>query len=78
MHSSMCVATAARGLPGGIGGNLGVFICPYHACAYNLNGSLRAARDMPPEFDFAALGLKEIDIRLVEGLDLHLLRRYAA
>ena len=49
-------------------GNLRVFICPYHAWAYNLNGSLRAARDMPPEFDPAALGLKEIHIRLVEGL----------
>ncbi len=49
-------------------GHAKVFICPYHAWAYNLDGTLRAARHMPGDFDGAALGLKEIALAVVEGL----------
>jgi phenylpropionate dioxygenase-like ring-hydroxylating dioxygenase large terminal subunit len=45
-----------------------VFVCPYHAWSYNLDGSLRAARQMPAEFDRAAYGLKGINAVVVEGL----------
>jgi phenylpropionate dioxygenase-like ring-hydroxylating dioxygenase large terminal subunit len=49
-------------------GKVGVFICPYHAWVYNLDGSLRAARDMPQDFDRAAHSLQEIHLRVIEGL----------
>ena len=50
-------------------GNAGKFFrCPYHAWSYNLDGSLRAARQMPAEFDRAAHGLKGINAVVVEGL----------
>jgi phenylpropionate dioxygenase-like ring-hydroxylating dioxygenase large terminal subunit len=46
----------------------GVFVCPYHAWSYNLDGSLRAARQMPPGFDRSAHGLKAVHARVIEGL----------
>jgi Rieske 2Fe-2S family protein len=46
----------------------GVFVCPYHAWSYNLDGSLRAARQMPAGFDRAAHGLKPVHARVIEGL----------
>lgn len=49
-------------------GNAKVFICPYHAWAYNLDGTLRAARHAPEDFDRAAYGLKPIHVRVIEGL----------
>jgi Rieske 2Fe-2S family protein len=51
-------------------GNAKVFICPYHAWAYNLDGTLRAARHMPEDFDGSTYGLKSIHLRVVEGLIL--------
>jgi Rieske 2Fe-2S family protein len=49
-------------------GNAKYFICPYHAWTYGLDGSLRAARHMPHDFDTARHGLKEIKLRVLEGL----------
>jgi phenylpropionate dioxygenase-like ring-hydroxylating dioxygenase large terminal subunit len=46
----------------------GVFTCPYHAWSYNLDGSLRAARQMPPDFERARHGLKALPARVIEGL----------
>ncbi|MFO0995084.1 MAG: aromatic ring-hydroxylating dioxygenase subunit alpha [Alphaproteobacteria bacterium] len=51
-------------------GNAKVFLCPYHAWAYNLDGTLRSARHMPEDFDGSAYGLKRIHLRVVEGLIL--------
>ena len=50
------------------GGHASVLVCPYHAWAYNLDGTLRSARHMPPEFDKAAHGLKAVAMEIVEGL----------
>jgi Rieske 2Fe-2S family protein len=49
-------------------GNVGVFICPYHAWTYNLDGSLRAARDMPADFDRSTHGLRQLHLSVFEGL----------
>ena len=46
----------------------GVFVCPYHAWSYGLDGRLRAARHMTDDFDRASHGLKAIHTRIVEGL----------
>jgi phenylpropionate dioxygenase-like ring-hydroxylating dioxygenase large terminal subunit len=46
----------------------GVFTCPYHAWSYNLDGSLRAAREMPADFERASHGLKAVHARVLEGL----------
>jgi phenylpropionate dioxygenase-like ring-hydroxylating dioxygenase large terminal subunit len=46
----------------------GVFVCPYHAWSYGLDGSLRAARHMPSGFDRAAYGLKPVHTEIIEGL----------
>ncbi len=51
-------------------GRASVLVCPYHAWAYNLDGSLRSARHMPAEFDANAHGLRSIHLRVVEGLVL--------
>jgi Rieske 2Fe-2S family protein len=51
-------------------GHASVLVCPYHAWAYNLDGSLRSARFMPADFDAAAHGLKAVHLRVVEGLVL--------
>jgi len=48
----------------------GVFVCPYHAWSYDLDGSLRAARQMPAGFDRSAHALKSVPLRIVEGLVL--------
>jgi len=46
----------------------GVFVCPYHAWTYGLDGCLRAARHMPAGFDRSAYGLKALHTRVIEGL----------
>jgi Rieske 2Fe-2S family protein len=49
-------------------GNARYFVCPYHAWTYRLDGSLKAARHMPPGFDSKAHGMRPIHVRVVEGL----------
>jgi Rieske 2Fe-2S family protein len=49
-------------------GNTRVLICPYHAWTYGIDGKLRAARHMEAPFDKGQHGLKEIPLRIIEGL----------
>jgi Rieske 2Fe-2S family protein len=49
-------------------GNTRVLICPYHAWTYGIDGKLRAARHMAEPFDKTRHGLKQIPLRVVEGL----------
>ncbi len=49
-------------------GHAKIFVCPYHAWSYGLDGGLRAARHMPESFDGSTHGLKPLHLRVVEGL----------
>ena len=49
-------------------GNTRVFVCPYHAWTYELNGSLRAAREMEENFNTAEYSLKKVNLRIFHGL----------
>jgi Rieske 2Fe-2S family protein len=49
-------------------GHASVLVCPYHAWAYNLDGSLRSARHMGADFDKASYGLKPVALEVIEGL----------
>jgi len=49
-------------------GNTRILICPYHAWTYGIDGKLRAARHMAEPFDKSRHGLKQIPLRVVEGL----------
>ena len=49
-------------------GNTRVFSCPYHAWTYELNGHLRAAREMGNGFDKAEYSLKKVNLRVFHGL----------
>lgn len=49
-------------------GQAALFTCPYHAWTYRLDGTLRAAREMPAGFDAAAHGLKRLPLREIGGL----------
>lgn len=49
-------------------GNAKVLVCPYHAWAYELDGSLRAARQMKEDLDKSQYGLTRIHLRILEGL----------
>jgi phenylpropionate dioxygenase-like ring-hydroxylating dioxygenase large terminal subunit len=49
-------------------GHASVLVCPYHAWSYNLDGSIRAARYMGPDFDKSRFGLKPIALEVIEGL----------
>ena len=60
-HRGSRICTAAQG-------HAKVLVCPYHAWSYNLDGSLRAARHMPPSFDKAGHGLKQVHLEVIEGL----------
>jgi Rieske 2Fe-2S family protein len=51
-------------------GNRGSFVCPYHGWVYNIDGSLRAARDMEMLEDFSSdnYGLKPVRLEVFQGL----------
>jgi len=49
-------------------GNTKRFTCPYHAWAFNLDGSLFHARMLGDEHDRSALGLKPVAVELFHGL----------
>jgi len=59
--SRICIERAGRARGG-------VFVCPYHAWSYGLDGRLRGARHMPEGFERAAYGLKAVHSRVIEGL----------
>jgi len=49
-------------------GHAKVLVCPYHAWAYELDGSLRSARQMNEDLDKSEYGLAQIHVRILEGL----------
>ena len=49
-------------------GKVKAFVCPYHAWTYNLNGTLRGARDMPEWFKAADFGLVQAHVGILHGL----------
>ncbi|MBV8447874.1 MAG: aromatic ring-hydroxylating dioxygenase subunit alpha [Hyphomicrobiales bacterium] len=52
----------------GASGHSSVLVCPYHAWSYELDGTLRAARHMPEDFDRSSHGLKPVHLEVIEGL----------
>ena len=59
--SRVCVTRSGSAAGGG-------FTCPYHAWSYGLDGRLRAAREMPAAFRREDVGLKTLQVRVLEGL----------
>ena len=49
-------------------GSSRAFVCPYHAWTYDLDGRLRSARLMGPDFDVSQHSLAQIHVRVLEGL----------
>ncbi len=51
-------------------GNTKTFVCPYHGWVYNLDGSLRAAREMEVRdgFDTVEYSLRPVRLQVFEGL----------
>ena len=60
-HRGSRICTASQG-------SAKVLVCPYHAWAYNLDGTLRSARHMPPGFDKSAFGLKPVHLATIAGM----------
>ena len=52
----------------GASGHAVALTCPYHAWSYRLDGALRAAREMPEDFDPATHGLKSLPVAFIGGL----------
>jgi len=48
-------------------GNASWFACPYHGWTYDLRGELKAARQMPKDFDLSGFGLATIHAALFHG-----------
>jgi phenylpropionate dioxygenase-like ring-hydroxylating dioxygenase large terminal subunit len=59
--SRVCIERSGNAAGGG-------FTCPYHAWSYGLDGHLRAAREMREGFDRAAAGLRQLSLRVLQGL----------
>ena len=49
-------------------GRTRLFVCPYHAWAYQLDGKLRSKRSMPADFDQSDYGLKPVGVDVLCGL----------
>ena len=49
-------------------GNSALFVCPYHAWSYRLDGALKSAREMAPTFDPDGHGLFEVATEVRHGL----------
>jgi Rieske 2Fe-2S family protein len=49
-------------------GHVGRLICPYHQWAYGLDGKLLACRGMQEELDKSEFGLREVQVRELQGL----------
>ena len=52
----------------GASGSATTLVCPYHAWSYHLDGRLRAAREMPADFDRAAQDLHPLPLAEIGGL----------
>src|SRR6185369_12658288 len=48
-------------------GNAKALVCPYHQWVYETDGSLRAARHMPKDFERKDFGLDKAAVRVLEG-----------
>jgi len=62
-HRGSRVCTEKQGTAKG-----GTFICPYHAWTYDCSGQLVNARLSAEDFDKAAYGLKQVPLRVCEGV----------
>jgi Rieske 2Fe-2S family protein len=62
-HRGSRVCTTATGRA-----TVGRLTCPYHAWSYDLDGRLVTARQMPPDFDPARHALRQLPVRVAEGL----------
>lgn len=49
-------------------GNTRYLRCPYHAWSYNLDGSFKAARSMPDDFDGNDYGLHQVHVKLFHSV----------
>ena len=49
-------------------GNRRMLVCPYHAWSYRSDGSLAAARLMPPDFDESRYGLHRCAVKVAQGV----------
>lgn len=49
-------------------GRASVLVCPYHQWTYGLDGALRNARQMPPDFDRSGYGLKPVAAEVICGM----------
>ena len=62
-HRGSRVCTEAQGTARG-----GTFVCPYHAWTYDTQGQLLSARVSAEGFDRADYGLKQVPVRVCEGV----------
>ena len=66
-HHNVCRHRGSR-LTSDPRGHVRAFVCPYHQWAYDLNGSLRSARLMGPDFCTEGYGLVPVAVEELAGL----------
>ena len=66
-HYNVCRHRGSRVLQRACG-NAPAMTCPYHGWTYAHDGSLSAAKHMPPDFDREKYSLKPCHVRVLEGL----------